>query len=150
LGRRGLLRGGVGGLGAVLLGSLNLSGCGRSDAQAAPAPGPTASASAITEFSFPSAVLGGTRYFKAYLPEGYDYGADLRYPVTCLLHGRNVNLSSWDRNKSMFDAMIAAGTVPPFIAAMPDAPQSDRGGYCVDSAYTNPSQPGFKNETGII
>ncbi len=142
-----MLRGSACGLGGVLLGGLSLSACG-GDAQAAPAPEP--SASAITEFSLPSAVLGGTRYFKVYLPRGYDHGAGLRYPVVYLLHGRNDNLSAWDRNKPMFDELIAANAVPPFIAVMPDAPQSDRGGYYVDSAYANASRPGLNIETGII
>ncbi len=150
--RRGLLRG-AGGIGAVVLSGLSLSACGGGDAQAAtpppapPPPGP--SASSITEISFASAVLGGTRYVKVYLPAGYA-GSGLRYPVVYMLHGRGDSLSAWGRNQAMFDELIAAGTIPAFIGIMPDAPSSDRGGYYVDSAYSNAKLPGAKVETGII
>ena len=148
--RRDLLRG-AGGLGAVVLGGLSLSACGGGDAHAAtpPASSPGTSASSITEISFPSTVLGGTRYVKVYLPAGYASSA-LRYPVVYMLHGRGDSLSAWGRNQAMFDELIAAGTVSPFIGVMPDAPSSDRGGYYVDSAYTNAKLPGAKVETGII
>lgn len=148
--RRGLLRG-AGGLGAAVLGGLSLSACGGGDAHAAspPASSPGTSASSITEISFSSAVLGGTRYVKVYLPTGYA-SSGLRYPVVYMLHGRGDSLSAWGRNQAMFDELIAAGTIPAFIGVMPDAPSSDRGGYYVDSAYTNAKLPGAKVETGII
>jgi len=94
-------------------------------------------------------VLGGTRYYKVYLPAGYE-GSGLRYPVIYLLHGRGDNLSAWGRNKALLDELIAAGKMPAVIAVMPDAPSSSRGGYWVDSAYTKAELPGAKVETGII
>lgn len=155
LSRRGLLRG-AGGIGAAVLGGLSLSACGGGEAHAAEAPAPTpppgpspSSPSSITEISFASPVLGGTRYVKVYLPPNYA-GSGLRYPVVYMLHGRGDSLSAWGRNQAMFDELIAAGTVSPFIGVMPDAPSSDRGGYYVDSAYTNAKLPGAKVETGII
>lgn len=153
LSRRDLLRN-AGSIGAVVLGGLSLSACGGGDAQAAtpppaPPPSPGTSASSITEISFASPVLGGTRYVGVYLPAGYA-SSGLRYPVVYLLHGRGDSLSAWGRNQAMFDELIAAGTIPAFIGVMPDAPSSDRGGYYVDSAYTNTKLPGAKVETGII
>jgi hypothetical protein len=145
LNRRGLLRGGVS---SVLLGGLSLAACGGGEDVLAvvtpppppppPAPPPAPSASAITEVSFASPVLGGTRYYKVYLPAGYETSG-LRYPVIYLLHGRGDNLSAWGRNKALLDELIAGGKMPAAIAIMPDAPSSDRGGYWVDSAYTKDS-----------
>jgi enterochelin esterase-like enzyme len=156
LNRRGLLRGGVS---SVLLGGLSLAACGGGEDVLAvvtpppppppPAPPPAPSASAITEVSFASPVLGGTRYYKVYLPAGYETSG-LRYPVIYLLHGRGDNLSAWGRNKALLDELIAGGKMPAAIAIMPDAPSSDRGGYWVDSAYTKDTLPGAKIETGII
>lgn len=153
LSRRGLVLGGLGSLGVAACG-------GGSDGLPVvvppvitpppPPPPPSApSASSITEISFASAVLGGTRYYKVYLPAGYQTSG-LRYPVVYMLHGRGDNLSAWGRNKTMWDELIAAGTVPAFIGIMPDAPSSDRGGYYVDSAYTNAKLPGAQVETGIV
>ncbi len=163
LSRRRLLRGG---LSSVVLGGLAaaVAGCGGGDSVLAnvvippspapspptpPPPPPPPSASAITEVSFASPVLGGTRYYKIYLPAGYA-GSGLRYPVIYLLHGRGDTLSSWDRNKTLLDELIASGRMHATIAIMPDAPSSDRGGYWVDSAYTNPQLPGAQIETAFI
>lgn len=155
LSRRGLLRAST-----ALLGGLGLSACGGSEdvlavvtppppPPAPPPPPPAPSASSITEFSFASPVLGGTRYYKVYLPAGYQ-SSGLRYPVIYLLHGRGDSLSAWDRNKTLLDELIAGGKMPAMIAVMPDSPSSDRGGYWVDSAYTKDSLPGAKVETGVI
>lgn len=155
LSRRGLLQC-AGGLGAAALGAMSLSGCGGGEAWAATTPttpttptNPGTSASSITEIEFASPVLGGKRYVKIYLPPGYT-GSTLRYPVLYMLHGRGDSLSAWGRNQAIFDELIAAGTIPAFIGVMPDAPSSDRGGYYVDSDYTNAKLPGAKVETGII
>lgn len=157
--RRSLLRGGMGfavrgGLGG--LSALSLSGCKSASAMAAtpdPTPAPTtasaATDSSITEYSYISTVLGGSRCYKVYLPAGYA-GSGLRYPVIYLLHGRGDSLSSWGRNKALVDELIAAGKIPPVVLIFPDAPSSDRGNYYVDSAYTNSAMPGAQVETEFM
>ena len=147
----------VRGISAILFGALVASGCcggaaARADEGSSAAPpsrATPADASSITRHSVASPVLGGTRDYKVYLPAGYATST-LRYPVIYLLHGRGDSLSAWDRTQALLDELIAAGTIPPMIAVMPDAPSSQRGGYWVDSACADTSLPGAKVETAFI
>lgn len=84
----------------------------------------------------PSAALGEAISYTAYLPPGYDRGTS-RYPVLYLLHGRGDTMQAWTRVKDSLDKMISAGSVPPVIAVMPDAPWSERGNWYVDSRHTS-------------
>ncbi|WP_077036490.1 esterase family protein [Pelomonas sp. KK5] len=72
---------------------------------------------------------------KVYLPAGYADEPSRRYPFALLLHGRGDRMDAWSHVIPLLDRMIAAGELPPLIAAMPDAPWSRRGGYYVDSAH---------------
>lgn len=92
-------------------------------------------AGTLTTASAPSAALGEPIDYTVYLPYRYDRGKD-RYPVLYLLHGRGDTMQAWTRVKSTLDQMIAAKTIPPIIAVMPDAPWSERGSWYVDSRYT--------------
>ena len=140
------------------LGSICVAACGGGDGipiivappSTTPPPPPSSpSPSSITEISYRSAALADSSWVKIYLPPNYATSG-LRYPVVYMLHGRGDTLSAWGRNQAMFDQLIAAGTIPPFIGVMPDAPSSNRGGYYVDSAYTDASLPGAKVETAFI
>lgn len=82
----------------------------------------------------PSAALGEDIDYTVYLPHGYD-ASDRRYPVLYLLHGRGDTMRAWTEVKSDLDRLIEAGTVPPVIAVLPDAPWSERGHYYVDSQH---------------
>lgn len=152
LSRRGLVLAGLGGL--------SMAACGGGDGvpdivaptPTTPPPPPPPSSptpSSITEISYRSTALNDSSWVKIYLPPNYA-SSGLRYPVVYMLHGRGDTLSAWGRNQAMFDELIAAGTIPPFIGVMPDAPSSNRGGYYVDSAYTNSNLPGAKVETAFM
>lgn len=157
LSRRGLMLAGLGGLGVTACGG----GDGGLPAIVTPTPStpppppppppPPSSAgpSSITEIHYRSTALNDESWVKIYLPPGYATSG-LRYPVIYMLHGRGDTLSAWGRNQTMFDELIAAGTIPAFIGVMPDAPSSNRGGYYVDSAYTSSTLPGAKVETAFI
>jgi enterochelin esterase-like enzyme len=115
------------------------------------AAGPSRSGT-LTTATAPSAALGEDIDYTVYLPAGYDRreNRDARYPVLYLLHGRGDTMQAWTQVKSDLDELIAAGTVPPVIAVLPDAPWSDRGGYYVDSGYTGAGPgPGRPVETAF-
>lgn len=79
-----------------------------------------------------SAALGREWRYRVYLPSGYA-GSGLRYPALYLLHGRGGNEGSWEADgqvRTVLDRLIAAGTIPPVLAVMPDAGSS----WYVDSA----------------
>lgn len=89
---------------------------------------------AIVEDIFDSATLGRPYDLNVYLPAGYDQ-SEARYPVLYLLHGRGDTKDAWVTALDTLDALVAAGTVPPLIAVMPDMPSLEAAGYYVDSAY---------------
>lgn len=103
----------------------------------------------VTTASAPSAALGADIDYTVYLPYGYDKDRAVRYPVLYLLHGRGDSMEAWTRVTADLDRLIAAGTVPPVVAILPDAPWSDRGNYYVDSAYTGADLPGRPVETAF-
>lgn len=91
--------------------------------------------------SAPSPVLGEAIRYTAYLPQGYATGRRT-YPAVYLLHGRGDTSAAWARIAPDLDELIAAGTLAPLVAIMPDAPWSQRGSWYVDSLYTGSSPAG--------
>lgn len=75
-----------------------------------PAP---AARGALTSETFKSTLLKDTRRVWTYLPAGYEGGQDL-YPVIYFLDGGNY--ADWMHVPDVLDRLIAARTVPPFIA----------------------------------
>lgn len=68
-----------------------------------------------------------------YLPPGYDSDSTQSYPVLYLLHAWGVDEYYWCEELAFHraaDLLIAAGTVPPFIAVMPQGDKS----YFIDAA----------------
>ncbi|HKX42811.1 MAG TPA: alpha/beta fold hydrolase [Burkholderiaceae bacterium] len=132
----------------ALFGALAIGACSCGTPRETP-PAAQRTSSSITRYNIASRALGGTLTYQVFLPAGYA-ASTRRYPVVYLLHGRGDTLSAWDRSQALFDELIAAGTIPPLIAVMPDAPSSRRGGYWVDSDYRGPDLPGAKVETAFI
>lgn len=121
-------------------------------AAAASVPAAAAPAGQLVPGEVESAAIGGPIDYTVYLPPGYDGSGQTRYPSAYLLHGRGDTQAAWQQMAPVLDEMIAAGTVPPMIVVMPDAPWSNRGGYYVDSQYTgsDPSTtPGAAVETAF-
>ncbi len=71
--------------------------------------------------SFFSYQLGEDLHYRVYLPPCYHSDLDKRYPVTYLLHGLTFNEDQWLRLgvAEEMDALIAQGSVSPFIIIMP-------------------------------
>lgn len=92
--------------------------------------------SAVRQEAFFSDALGREMQYTVYLPAGYD-ATEARYPVLYLLHGRGDTMDAWLTVRGVFDDLIAAGDLPPFIAVLPDAPSLQRAGYYVDSLYVD-------------
>lgn len=67
----------------------------------------------LTAESFASRALRGTRRIWTYLPAGYDRSQDL-YPTVYFLDGGNY--AGWMEVPGVLDRLMAAKTVPPFIA----------------------------------
>lgn len=99
-----------------------------------------------------SSVAVGSIDYQVYLPAGYDAGSQ-RYPTLYLLHGRGDTQSAWTTVAGDLDELIAAGTVPPMVVVMPDAPWSNGGSWYVDSQYTGSDPqaggPGVAVETAL-
>jgi enterochelin esterase-like enzyme len=93
------------------------------------------SASRVEEVMFFSPALGRQSPLLVYLPAGYESGSGAM-PVVYLLHGRGDNLLAWLEARGVLDDLIAAGTIPPVIAVMPDAPSSRKAGFYIDSRFT--------------
>lgn len=83
----------------------------------------------------PSPALGDAISFTTYLPPGYAGGFE-RYPTLYLLHGRGDTQSAWTQVSGELDTLIAAGSIPPMVVVMPDAPWSNGGNWYVNSLYT--------------
>lgn len=115
---------------------------------ASPAGTATARAGTIRTASMHSQALGGRIDYEIYLPPGYARST-AHYPTIYLLHGRGDTMQAWTREKADLDSMIDAGTIPPVIAVMPDAPWSDRASWYVDSRYTGGDDPGRPVETAF-
>ena len=109
---------------------------------------PPAKQGTLTQGSAYSSALQDKIDYEIYLPPGYA-GASTRYPSLYLLHGRGDSMTAWTQVKSDLDALIAAGSIPPIIVIMPDAPWSGRGSWYVDSQYTGSDYPGRPVETAL-
>jgi len=82
----------------------------------------------------------GKRYIQIYLPEGYDPGGTIEYPVIYFLHGAKDGVGSGYANhlsypymQGILDAMIGNGIIEPVIMVKPNAVCSP---YVI-SWYTN-------------
>lgn len=101
-----------------------------------------AAGSSFEQGSVESTAIGGSIDYTVYLPAGYDPSGATRYPTLYLLHGRGDTQAAWQQVGPDLDELIAAGSIPPMVVVMPDAPWSDRGGYYVDSEYTGGAASG--------
>ena len=102
--------------------------------------------------SVESAATGGAINYTVYLPADYDANGSTRYLSLYLLHGRGDSQAAWQQEIGDIDELTAAGSIPPMIVIMPDAPWSEGGSYYVDSQYTgtvNWSTPGVAVETAF-
>jgi enterochelin esterase-like enzyme len=126
--------------------ALTLAGAGILALPAAPA---QAAGSTFEAGSFESSAIGGPVDYTVYLPEGYDASGATRYPTLYLLHGRGDTQAAWQQVGPDLDELIAAGSIPPMVVVMPDAPWSERGNYYVDSQYTGAATPGVAVETAF-
>ncbi|KQO10260.1 hypothetical protein ASF06_08745 [Agreia sp. Leaf244] len=128
------------------LAALALAGAGILALPAAPA---QAAASTFEAGSFESSAIGGPVDYTVYLPDGYDASGATRYPTLYLLHGRGDTQAAWQQVGPDLDELIAAGSIPPMVVVMPDAPWNERGNYYVDSQYTGGATPGVAVETAF-
>ncbi|WP_166790142.1 alpha/beta hydrolase-fold protein [Cryobacterium sp. Hh11] len=102
--------------------------------------------------SLVSSSVGGTIDYTVYLPAGYDANGTTRYPSLYLLHGRGDTQAAWQQEIGDIDELTAAGSIPPMVIIMPEAPWSNGGSYYVDSQYTGAaggSTPGVAVETAF-
>lgn len=79
--------------------------------------------SRIETASVESRILGTSKKYNVYLPEGYDLNPDKKYPVLYLLHGAGGSYESWKGYdmKIITDWRIKSGFALPMIIVMPDA-----------------------------
>jgi len=113
-------------------------------------PASAAPAGQLVAGSVPSAAVGGAIDYTVYLPPGYDASGATRYPSLYLLHGRGDTQAAWQQEAGALDELINAGTIPPMVVVMPDAPWNGRGNYYVDSLYTGgAAAPGVAVETAF-
>lgn len=79
--------------------------------------------SRLVDTAIESEILGTTKQYTVYLPDGYDdSGAD--YPVLYLLHGAWGNFRDWPEKgnlRTIADETIASGAALPMVIVMPDA-----------------------------
>jgi len=94
-----------------------------------------AGAGTLVHASAPSPAIGDAISFTTYLPPGYA-AACTRFPTLYLLHGRGDTQSVWTQMSGELDTLIAAGSIPPMVVVMPDAPWSNGGNWYVNSQYT--------------
>jgi poly(3-hydroxybutyrate) depolymerase len=89
-------------------------------------------AGTVISDSFYSDALGGTRYMRIYLPEGYDTSG-IDYPVVYFFHGGGSNHMGYSYIYGHVDTLIANGHIDPVIVVKPDASVGPYYGSC----YTN-------------
>lgn len=83
----------------------------------------TVAAGEVINTELYSPVLGETKTYTVYLPDGYGDGTE-RYPVLYLLHGAWGTDRDWTEKGALgeiADLTIAGGTAVPMIVVMPDA-----------------------------
>ena len=80
--------------------------------------------SRIENGTMDSRILGASKEYRVYLPDGYDTHPDQYYPVLYLLHGAGGSCDTWPVNynmKTITDWRIKSGFCLPMIIIMPDA-----------------------------
>lgn len=80
--------------------------------------------SRIEEGTVESRILGASKEYRVYLPDGYDANPEQFYPVLYLLHGAGGTCDSWAKGYNMrtiTDWRISSGFCLPMIIIMPDA-----------------------------
>lgn len=80
-------------------------------------------ASTVKNGEMESRILGVTKPYAVYLPDGYEYSG-VEYPVLYLLHGASDTFRAWvDKGsvQAIADQEIRAGFALPMIIVMPDA-----------------------------
>ena len=83
----------------------------------------TANARVIRD-SIQSTILGVSKYYNIYLPEGFQRDAQRHYPVLYLLHGYTDDERAWQDKGQMdrvADELIASGEIQPMVIVMPGA-----------------------------
>ena len=103
------------------------------------------SQAAIVRDSLQSNILGVTKYYTVYVPQGFRGNADAHFPVLYLLHGLTDNDRAWTEKGQMervMDELIANGEIPPMVVIMPNA--GDRDTRRVWNGYFN--MPGWSYE----
>ena len=138
---------------ALVLSAAVLSGCGSDDDPAGPGPGPgeSSSISTVNVDDAAAALIGGAQhtigtlglgqemtapFFYIYTPAGYDASSADGYPVLALLHGFGDDMNYWTDGvdvKTLFDELIAAGTMDPMIVVMPNGVGGVIGSWYADS-----------------
>lgn len=93
----------------------------------------TLSQGTIDTLAFYSNSLEEMRNLCIYLPEGYDPGDTLHYPVVYFLHGTMVDYTGYTEIYGCLDSMINDGCIDPLILVMPDGSVGPFDG----SFYTN-------------
>jgi len=88
------------------------------------APSLAASVGDVTTQPLTSSHVPGELAVAIYRPPGYDQERAERYPLLLLLHGGNGSERDILYFKSVFDAEILAGRLPPLVIAMPGARRS--------------------------
>ena len=91
----------------------------------------------IKDQTIPSRAVGRPMRVQVYLPPRYD-DFNMRYPLVILLHPWGEDETFWTACLNLHelaDHLINTGSVPPFIAAMPQGDKS----FFIDAA--NPTTP---------
>jgi enterochelin esterase-like enzyme len=87
----------------------------------------------VQSVSFFSASLHSNRLMQIYLPEGYNPGDTVRYPVIYFLHGAGYNDTDYTYIFPILDTLIANHSIKPVIVVKPDGSVGPWAG----SFYTN-------------
>ena len=98
-----------------------------------------------------SRILGVTKDYIVYLPDGYDSSEIKEYPVLYLLHGSGGDYTTWTANygmKQIVDWRISSGFALPMIIVMPDASGDGPGHRGPHQGYFN--YPDWKYEDFFI
>lgn len=106
-----------------------------------------AQGSKVINAEMPSKILGETKPYTIYLPDGYDESKSERYPVLYLLHGAWGCDRDWTERgttQEIADLTIKNGTAVPMIIVMPDARGTDENFAGPHMGYFN--VPGWNYE----
>jgi enterochelin esterase-like enzyme len=108
--------------GAALAGAGSLVRYGPAHGVFAPVAAGPVPAGRVLNRTFASAAMRTERPYSLYLPAAYDRQPDRRFPVVYLLHGEPGGYRDWLNLglARLLDQGIAAGSLPPLIAVLPD------------------------------